>query len=481
MDPLIQRTTILPLLIGLALACFGLLPQTQAVSPAPDGGYPGGNTGEGQNALFSLTTGGYNTGNGWNSLHALSSGSFNTGIGAATLFANTASSNTATGAAALFSNTTGVSNTANGAFALLSNTIGHDNTAIGLGALQSNTIGNYNTATGFGALTLNTTGINNAATGVDALHNNTGDNNTATGSEALNNNTTGHDNTASGFGALFFNITGINNTAVGSSALGSNVADYNTAVGSLVLNSNTTGTDNTGVGFSALGMNTGSENTALGAGAGFHLTTGDNNIDIGYNVEGVAGESNTIRIGSTDITTTVIRGISGQTIASGATVLVASNGQLGTMTSSERFKQGIKPMDSASEALLALTPVTFRYKKEIDPAGTSQFGLVAEEVEKVNPELVVRDEDGKPYTVRYDAVNAMLLNEFLKEHKKVEEQQATMTQLKKDFSATIAQLTARLDEQAAQIQKVSAQLAAASPSGGGLEASKPARQVVNNP
>jgi hypothetical protein len=201
-------------------------------------------------------------------------------------------------------------------------------------------------------------------------------------------------------------------------------------------------------------MNTGSENTALGAGAGFHLTTGDNNIDIGYNVQGVAGESNTIRIGSTDITTTVIRGISGQTIASGATVLVASNGQLGTMTSSERFKQEIKPMDSASEALLALKPVTFRYKKEIDPAGTSQFGLVAEEVEKVNPELVVRDEDGKPYTVRYDQVNAMLLNEFLKEHKTVQEQGAAIARQRKDFEAATAQhqkeieaLTATVKEQ----------------------------------
>jgi hypothetical protein len=143
-------------------------------------------------------------------------------------------------------------------------------------------------------------------------------------------------------------------------------------------------------------------NTAVGANAGSNLTTGDNNIDIGYNVVGVAGESNTIRIGNTDIGTTIIRGISGQTIASGATVLVASNGQLGTMTSSARFKQEITPMDKASEALLALRPVTFRYEKEIDPAGTSQFGLVAEEVEKVNPNLVVRDKEGRPYSVRYD-------------------------------------------------------------------------------
>src|SRR4029453_8103621 len=149
-------------------------------------------------------------------------------------------------------------------------------------------------------------------------------------------------------------------------------------------------------------------------------------------------------------------------------------GKRGPLTSSARFKEEIKPMDHASETILALKPVTFRYKHEIDPKGVPQFGLVAEDVAKVNPDLVVRDKDRKPYTVRYEAVNAMLLNEFLKEHQKVED-------LKKDFKATVAQLTAQLKEQAAQIQKVSAQLAAASPSSGGLEASKPAPQVVNNP
>jgi predicted ribosome quality control (RQC) complex YloA/Tae2 family protein len=167
-----------------------------------------------------------------------------------------------------------------------------------------------------------------------------------------------------------------------------------------------------------------------------------------------------------------IGNIFGATSSSGIGVLVNSNGRLGTMTSSRRFKDAIKPMDKASEALLELKPVTFRYKKEIDPKGTSQFGLVAEEVEKVNPDLVVRDKEGKPYSVRYDQVNAMLLNEFLKEHHKVKEQEATIAQLEKDFQATVAQLTQRLDEQAAQIQKVSAQ----------LELNKPAsRTVLNNP
>jgi hypothetical protein len=164
-------------------------------------------------------------------------------------------------------------------------------------------------------------------------------------------------------------------------------------------------------------------------------------------------------------------GVSGATVAGGVTVIIDGNGHLGTVVSSERFKDQVKPMDKASEAILALKPVTFRYKHELDPDGIPQFGLVAEEVEKVNPDLVVRDAEGKVFTVRYEAVNAMLLNEFLKEHRKVEEQEATIKQLNKDFRATVAQLSTRLDEQAAQIQKVSAQ----------LEASKSAPQVVNNP
>ena len=166
------------------------------------------------------------------------------------------------------------------------------------------------------------------------------------------------------------------------------------------------------------------------------FTNDSNNIDIGFDVEGVAGESNTIRIGNHDITDTFIRGISGTTIASGATVLVASNGHLGTATSSERFKENIKPMDKASEALFSLKPVTFRYKKEIDPAGTQQFGLVAEDVEKINPDLVVRDENGRVNSVRYDQVNAMLLNEFLKEHKAfLQEQQKVQEQKARDDHA----------------------------------------------
>jgi hypothetical protein len=202
------------------------------------------------------------------------------------------------------------------------------------------------------------------------------------------------------------------------------------------------------------------------------LTDGDWNIDIGAEVVGVAGESNTIRIGNQGTqTATYIAGISGTAVA-GDTVVVDANGQLGTAMSSARFKEEIKPMDESSEAILALKPVTFRYKHEIDPKGIPQFGLVAEEVEKVNPDLVARDADGKPYTVRYEAVNAMLLNEFLKEHRTVQElkstlavQEATISQQKQEFQAIATQqqkqieaLTASLKEQASQIQKVSAEL-----------------------
>ena len=235
----------------------------------------------------------------------------------------------------------------------------------------------------------------------------------------------------------------------------------NTATGRGALRGNTTGDSNTATGRGALNMNTtGSSNIALGYLAGTNLTTGDNNIDIG-NLGVAADESNTIRIGTQGTQTkTFIAGISGAVVM-GPAVHVSSSGQLGAQASSRRFKDDIKPMDKASEAILALEPVSFRYKREIDPDRTPQFGLVAEQVEKVDPALVARDADGKPYTVRYEAVNAMLLNEFLKEHRKVQEQSrkiqeqdATITQFKKEMQ-TIA---ARLKEQDSKIQKVSARL-----------------------
>jgi hypothetical protein len=268
--------------------------------------------------------------------------------------------------------------------------------------------------------------------------------NTAEGTQALFSNTTGNANTAIGVGALYKNITGTGNTATGMAALGSN----------------TTGFANTAIGAKALLNATGNYNVALGDSAGEFLSTGDNNIDIGYNVFGVKGESNTIRIGNTDIIAIYIRGISGQTVVGGVPVFVDSSGKLGTMTASTRFSDQIKPMDKASEAILTLKPVTFRYKQEIDPKRIQQFGLIAEEVEKVDPDLVGRDEKGKVCSVRYDAVNAMLLNEFLKEHGKVEK-----------LETSVARQQKQIETLTAGLQKVSAQ----------PEASKPAPQVVNNP
>jgi Chaperone of endosialidase len=333
------------------------------------------------------------------------------------------------------------------------------NTHLGEDALVSltTTAGQGNTAVGSHALSLATFSHGNTAIGASALaetDNSVG--NTAIGVGALGHNTTGGGNTATGASALVFNTDG----------------EFNTAMGSRVLLNNTTGDNNTATGFQALFNNhTGANNIALGVEAGFNLTTGDNNIDIGH--KGVAGESNTIRIGTvklggiagrgkalpTVLTRTFIAGIS-RVPVTGSAVHVTSSGQLGVAPSSERFKAEIKPMDKASEAIHALKPVTFRYKEDLDPEGIPQVGLVAEEVEKVNPDLVARGVDGQPYTVRYEAVNAMLLNEFLKEHRKNEEQEATITRLQKQIEA----LTAGL-------QKVSAQ----------LEVSRPTPQVVNNP
>src|SRR5271165_65471 len=373
-------------------------------------------------------------------------------------------------------------NTAEGFDALLSLTSGSNNTAIGIDALERNTTGSFNTATGAGALLENTIGLNNTAIGFEALFSNSnGANNTANGSDALLNNTTGFDNTAAGANALERNTTGANNTANGFQALNSNTTgNYNTADGVEALNNNTTGGNNTANGVQALNNNTtGGNNIALGHLAGQNLSTGSNNIDIG-NV-GVATEANTIRIGTEGTqAATFMAGINGATVPKGVAVIIDSSGHLGTTKSSARFKEEIKPMENASEAILALKPVTFRYKHELDPDGIPQFGLIAEQVEKINPDLVARDEKGQVYTVRYDAVNAMLLNEFLKEHRKVQEQEATIAQLK---SAALKQeavnaeqrkgmeaLTASLKEQASQIQKVSAQ----------FELSKLAPQVVVN-
>ena len=286
------------------------------------------------------------------------------------------------------------------------------------------------------------------------------------GDNALNTTTTGTNNVAIGGNALVSNTSGASNTAVGTGANESNATgNDNTAVGFEALASNQPGSNNTAVGHGALVLNfTGNNNIALGFSAGGSLTTGNDNIDVGN--AGVAGESGIIRIGTAGTqTATFIAGITGTPIT-GVAVGVSADGQLGVRSSSVRFKEAIKPMDKQSEAILALQPVAFRYKKELDPKGTPQFGLVAEEVEKVNPALVTRDAEGKPFTVRYEEINAMLLNEFLKEHRMVHEQGATIAELKKE----IAGLATTVKEQASQIQKVSAQ----------VELSKPAPQVVGN-
>jgi uncharacterized coiled-coil protein SlyX len=306
------------LLIALLFACFALSQRAQGIVPAPDGGYPGGNTAEGQNALFSLTTGGFNTADGYLSLR--------------------------------------------------SNTIGAFNTAIGAGTLPANIIGVGNTAVGSGALA--------------------------------------------------FNVVGTLNTAIGGGALGSNT--------------------------------TGTTNTALGTFAGSGVTTANNVICIGAGVTGV-NVSNSCFIGN-------IRGVTTQN-ANAIPVLIDSAGQLGTISSSARFKKEIQPMDKLSEAILELRPVTFHYKSENTNA--PQFGLIAEEVAKVNSDLVVRDKNGEIYTVRYEAVNAMLLNEFLKEHRKVQEQDATIEKVKSTAAkqeATIAQQQRQIEALTAGLQKVSAQV-----------------------
>jgi len=360
----VQRKTAIPLILtALALACVGLLPPSAfGVVPAPDGGYPGGNTAEGQNALLSLSTGSFNAAIGWLSLRGVTTGSFNTGVGAGTLALNTRDQNTAAGVGALLTNTTGFANTANGAFALLNNT----------------------------------TGLVNTATGVDAL---------------------------------FTNTTGSNNTANGEEALEGSTGNHNTAVGSSALRS----------------LTSGDTNTALGSFAGNNVITASNVICIGSHGADV---SNTTWIENIYQTATVS--------ATTLPVLVSNTGQLGTTSSSRRFKKEIKPMHEVSEAILALKPVTFHYKS--DATNTPQFGLIAEEVAQVNADLVVRDDKGDIYTVRYDAVNAMLLNEFLKEHgkvqqqdRKIQEQEATIAELKNQVQTVVA----HAKQQDTKIQRVS--------------------------
>jgi len=396
-----------------ALACLALTQNARALNPPPDGGYPGGNTAEGQNALFSLSSGTYNTALGFSSLRSNTTGTLNTAIGAGTLLLNTGDDNSATGAAALLSNTTGSSNTANGSRTLLSNTTGNSNTANGVFALLHNTTGSFNTANGGDALDLNTTGSFNTASGFDALLNNDiGTFNTASGYQALYFNTAGRENTATGYQALYFNATGIDNTASGYGALFNNTE--------------------------------GSNNIALGFGAGSNVTTANHVIAIGALGANV---SDSCFIDNVYSNVQPVVGIDPDYVT------ITSTGRLGRgNVSSRRYKHDIKRMDKASEALFGLKPSSFRYNKEYDASQTLAFGLIAEEVAEVYPHLVGRNARGQPESVRYDQVNAMLLNEFLKEHKTVQALEVTVARQQKGIEA----LTTQLKEQAAQIQKVSA-------------------------
>jgi len=352
------------------LIIFTVCQMARAVTPAPDGGYPGGNTAEGQQALLSLTTGTYNTAVGWFSLRSNTEGQFNTAIGAGALFANVGdqiehgTENTAIGAGALLNNATGLDNTANGAFALFANTNGSGNTATGVAALQRNTTGGGNTA-----------------------------------------------------------------------------------IGQAALNENTTGSFNTAVGTAALLLASGDSNTVVGAGAGGNIGNANNVICIGQGVTG-ADVNDSCYIGN----------IWNQPGGSQA-VYVNSDGKLGALVSSRRFKDEIKPIEQGSEIIYGLRPVSFRYKPEIEPTRPRAFGLIAEDVEKVSPDLVTRGSDGKVNSVRYDAVNAMLLNEFLKAHKTIQDQNATIVELKSELASVIA----TVKEQTAQIQKVNARIDASKP------------------
>jgi hypothetical protein len=397
-------TSAMTLLFFLSAAAYAQVPATNGKSD------PNGNTGIGSGAL-----GGPAASNG---------GLDNTAAGGYALYSNTTGSyNTAAGSNALYSNSTGDYNTAAGLGALYSNTTGNANTAAGINALQYNDNGSNNTASGANAFAFNTSGSNNTATGANALEGalfaSTGDYNTATGSSALQSNTTGYSNTAAGFQALLSNTGGYSNTASGVNALYSNTAGIdNTASGQDALFSNSTGNDNTATGVQALNSATGSGNIAVGFQAGLNVTTGSSNIEIG-NV-GAAADNKVIKIGTVGThKKAYIAGIFSNAAVSGLTVVVGSNGELGAVSSSERFKTDIAPMGSNTAKLQQLRPVIFHYKA--DPRGTLRYGLIAEEVAKVYPELVVRNGEGRIDGVRYDELAPMLLNEMQKQQAKLAE------------------------------------------------------------
>ena len=352
-------------------------------------------------AVVPAPDGGYpnfTTAEGQNALKNLTTGAGNTGLGFDALFSNIDKSfNTAVGAAALALN--------NGDF----------NTAVGAAALLLNTSGNANTAIGAEALLNNIIGYGNIAVGVQALYNHQGGPyNNAFGGGALWSDQGGQSNNAFGYQALYFNVNGVNNTAMGDSALHQSTGNYN---------------------------------TAIGFGAGQNLATGTGNVYIGPDMWGVSNEANH----------TYIRNINTTNVSGGSTDYVTvdiTTGLLGHLTSSRRYKDEIKPMEKSSEALYRLKPVSYHYKKEIDPSQSPAFGLIAEDVAEVSPNLVARNSQGQPESIHYEMVNAMLLNEFLKEHRTV---QAQGQELQKQ-ATTIANQQKQIEALTAGLQKVSAKL-----------------------
>jgi hypothetical protein len=430
--------------LTIALCWFALSPALKAGCPNPPGVCFGQNTAVGQDALFNVTSGVWNVGVGVDALFNTADGNQNTGVGYQTLF----------------SNTSGDHHTGLGSQALFNNTTGNDNVGVGFRTLYTNTTGNRNTGMGFRSLAFNDIGNDNTAVGWNALYNNRMDSNenTAIGYGALFLNTTGDRNVAVGFQALYNNSTaGNSGNAVGYQALFNSNGFFNNAFGWRALFGVTTGENNVAFGDEAgQNLTTGNENTMIGKFTGGNTTTADNVVCLGAFA---AGENFSNRAYIPNV------GVFTQNFSAGVVEFVTvrlSDGKLGHSVSSRRYKEDIKPMNDASELIYKLKPVSFRFKKTPEYQGdTLDYGLIAEDVAEIDPKLAIRDGKGQIESLRYMAIYNMMLNEFLKEHKKVEEQQASIAELKSTVALQqkeMQALTAQLKQQTVEIQKVSAQV-----------------------
>jgi hypothetical protein len=489
-------------MVSLVNPTQGCVPSAVTSTPYMMGCF---NTAAGDDAMLSNTTGAANTAIGTSALSSNYAGSFNTAVGSLSMYSlNGATGNSAFGASSLFSDTSGYSNTASGSYSMFHNTTGYSNTASGYYSLNANTTGIQNTATGVLSMYSNTGGGYNTANGAYSLYYNTGGaSNTAVGWEALLSNTTGNSNTGSGYAALVSNTIGGNNTAAGAYALYSNSSGGNmTAVGYGALYSNTTGTGNnaqgyeamysnttgsnnsaigdgalysstTGIGNNAVGltalenMTTGVRNTAIGNNAGLNLISGNYNTYIGWGVNGstggITGENYVTRIGVTYADpnvnvapTTYVTGIYNSAVAGGIPVVVNSLGQLGFAGSSERFKTGIAALGATSDRLGRLRPVSFHVKT--DPGGAIQYGLIAEEVDKVYPELVIRDRDGRIQGVRYDELTPLLLNEMQKQRETITAQSGEIRALEAQHELKAASQDAEIRDLRKLVTEMQAEL-----------------------